>query len=275
MLIRSGGMGYVAHKKWWTDISARLSRTTWMFDYDGTLCPHREVHESRHEDPQHIVGLLKGLEGQGARVLWNTGRRPESLFSLSPLYREFSGYFIQGTQFWDCQRQETILIGRSVSSDLLAAIEELLGEYPLFHLEKKMSSLRLAMTQSQDVVGYGEIQNQLAVRLNAIFEMPRFAHLKGVWEWIVGHRGVELLQTDFGKGRAVIEDLTRNEGRDLYIALGDDHFDRPALCEAAQRGGWAIMIGSAIASDSKGQWIRLDDTHRLLIGIEEMLAGAT
>ena len=78
-----------------------LARSAWFLDYDGTLCPHLEVWEERGYRVEDISSAVNNLAKKSCKVMWNTGRRPESLGGVKKQFLDYSGYFIHGSVFWD------------------------------------------------------------------------------------------------------------------------------------------------------------------------------
>ncbi len=215
-------------------LASQLERVSWYFDYDGSLCPHLEVWEKRVYDPERVVALLGALAKKSAKVLWNTGRRPESLGGVHPEYLKYSGYFIQGTAFWDGELQERHLLVKELPPGYITKMEGFFSGHPRFKLEKKPTSLRIAPGPQVSMDQIPEILTQL----------PEGE--PSPWEWIVGHRGAELLPRGFNKGSAVEDGLKRFGESLIPIAIGDDLLDKAAVEVAIARGGYAFVVGESV-----------------------------
>jgi hypothetical protein len=208
-----------------------LPRATWFFDYDGSLCPHQEVWEERIYNPKEILDVLRFLTKQGSEVLWNTGRRPESLGDVELSFLEYSGYFIHGGVRWDAKVQKKTLLAPLLTEEWVQKFQSTpLFDEKKFRKEIKPSSFRLAPSR----LSYLE-------ELKLLVE--RFGSPQG-WAWYNGHRGSELLPTTHDKSTAFAEyfAISENKGR-VPIAVGDDVLDLPALQAAISRGGFGILVG--------------------------------
>jgi trehalose-6-phosphatase len=213
--------------------AATLAKTVWFFDYDGTVCPHQEVWELRAYDPVEIADLLTALKSQSFDVLWNTGRRPESLGAVEPRFLQFDGYFIHGSIYWNSKNKEAELLGPRLDQDIQRKVEELLTHSKTLRLEVKETGLRAAPIGSM---------NHKAVKksLDALFQL----NLGHEWAWHVGARGAELLARGYSKATPLETwHDTIQKNKLIPIAAGDDLFDRPALEAAVMAGGYAIVVG--------------------------------
>ncbi len=209
---------------------APLQELVFFLDYDGSLCPHLEVWEERIYDPDEIYDLVLRLKRAPVReIYWNTGRRVESLASVSEKLLEFSGYFIQGSVCWDAKTKVETLLGPAVHQEWVDLYERSLESWKGLKLEQKPSSLRIAPYQNGDMD-----------QLKEYFDKVKHPIL-GDWQWHVGARGAELLSKKFDKGFAVRDGLRRTPG--IPVAIGDDSLDAPAVREAIASGGYAILVG--------------------------------
>ncbi len=217
---------------------APLQELVFFLDYDGSLCPHLEVWEERIYDPDEIYALVSALKpsttaadrNSGAReIYWNTGRRVESLASVSDKFLEYPGYFIQGSVFWDAQSKTETVCGPLIGKDWAKFYEDQLKTEKGLRIEIKKSSLRIAAFQDGD-----------RDQVTRFFESAKHPDLTG-WQWRMGARGAELLSKDFDKRFAVRDGLKRTPG--IPVVIGDDTLDAPAVEEAIARGGFAILVG--------------------------------
>lgn len=209
----------------------KLEHVSWFFDFDGSLCPHQEVWEKRTYNPEDILRLLSELQKKTQKIFWNTGRRPESLGSVHPDYLQYSGYFIQGTAYWDAETQRRELLVDELAADYVQKIEAHFINHARFRLEKKPTSLRIAPGPK---VSMDEMPEILA-------GLPHATPAN--WNWIVGHRGAELLPVGFDKGSALRDGLRRIGKTSVPVAVGDDVLDRAAIEAAIEADGYAVLVG--------------------------------
>lgn len=209
-----------------------LSKSVWFLDYDGTLCPHLESWETRSYAPADILKTLGHLNDQGARILWNTGRRVESIGAMHPSFLDYSGFFIQGTLFWSAPRHEELRLSDPLPKAYAAFIEAQVESRKEYRLELKPTSLRVSSFK-------GGMDAELR-----LFMDPIVAQTPKGWRWLLGQRAAELLPEGFDKGSALAREMALPISKNLIpIAAGDDLFDRPAFAESLARGGYAILIG--------------------------------
>jgi trehalose-6-phosphatase len=211
-----------------------LSRLAWFLDYDGSLCPHLEVWEERVYDPEEIHDVVSGLARRAGATFWNTGRRPESLGGVHPGFAAIPGYFIHGSLKWipgtHGESGHSEFIGPRVPEDFRAQAQSFADANPGFRFEVKPTSLRFTPAPSGS---RAQLDRALA---------PLDAATPEGWYWLYAHRGVELLARGYDKRTALRRELAARP--DLVpIAIGDDTLDRPAIEEALQRGGFAVVVG--------------------------------
>jgi hypothetical protein len=206
-----------------------LPRTRWFFDYDGSLCPHQEVWEERNYRTDEILNCLLRLAKVCDGVFWNTGRRVESLASVNTSFLDFPGYFVQGSVFWDAKNSESRQLGPSLPRACAEAFTEALRSDTDLRLEIKTTGLRIAPLTAAAF-------NRLKPFLSA-HDSLRPRH----WNWIVGHRGAELLADDWDKGTSIRREVEGHPS--IPVGVGDDLLDRPAAEEVLRRGGFMIMVG--------------------------------
>lgn len=210
-----------------------LAKSVWFLDYDGTLCPHLESWETRSYAPADILKTLGHLNDQGARVLWNTGRRVESIGAMHPSFLDYSGFFIQGTLFWSAPRHEELRLSESLPKTYAAFIESQIENRKEYRLELKPTSLRVSSFK-------GDLDAELR-----LFMDPIIAQTPQGWRWILGQRAAELLPEGFDKGTAIVREMGLAISENLIpVAVGDDLFDRPAFVASLARGGYAILVGN-------------------------------
>lgn len=210
-----------------------LAKQAWYFDYDGSLCPHQEVWEERTYNPEEIYSAVEGLAARGARIVWNTGRRPESLGSVDARFLNYTGYFVHGSVRWDPPNRAT-LIGPALPAGLAEAAARACEPHADLKLEVKPTSLRITPVNEHEL-------DRLFSRLSSFLQTTPEG-----WAWARGRRGIELLALGHDKSSAVREDARREGAGFIPIAVGDDVFDRPAFEEAFAAGGYAIAVGSGV-----------------------------
>lgn len=214
--------------------NANLNNLVFFLDFDGSLCPHLEVWEERSYDPVAIQTLLNHVQAQSQGMFWNTGRRVESLASVHEDFLKFSGYFIQGSVFWDSILKKQSLVGPSLPQKLATFYEQHLVEFSSLRLEIKPSSLRIAPYQSASLE---EVSDFLVKEI-----LP--AEFNKTWKWHVGSRGAELLAVGHDKSFALRDFYSKNNhSKAMPVVVGDDILDRPAIEESIKRGGYAILVG--------------------------------
>lgn len=208
-----------------------FSKATWFFDYDGSLCPHQEVWEERVYNPAEIIDVLEHLKKLRSQILWNTGRRPESLGDVDIKFLDYSGYFIHGGVYWNAPTKERIQLAPFLPQEWVERFQKSdLFDEKKFRKEIKPSSFRLAPAKLSMLL---ELKNKVL----------KFGNPEG-WAWYNGHRGSELLPTTHDKSTAFHHYYALNENADrIPIAVGDDVLDLPALKEAIARGGYGILVG--------------------------------
>ncbi len=208
-----------------------LDRSLWFFDYDGSLCPHLEIWEKRSYEPKEIVKLLNRLTKTGAQVYWNTGRRVESLESLDKEYLNHSGYFVQGSFFWDATKHEAVRLAPELPATFVIELQNEFKKYPLYRLEIKPTSMRIAPLEGVSMDAMPQLLKKM------VTNTPQN------WKWLIGHRGAELLPEGFDKGSGLLSTLKLSAKKSIPIAIGDDLFDKPAVEAALQNNGYAILVG--------------------------------
>ena len=208
-----------------------LTQSAWFLDYDGSLCPHLEIWEERLYDATEIFQCLDTLSQKSAALFWNTGRRPESLFSVYEDFSKFPGYFIQGSVFYDSKNKKSDLLGPKLPEELVRTYKELVERHPQFRLEIKETSLRIAPHKSLHVES-----------LHSLVETHSLGTFASDWGWSKGRRGVELLARGIHKGTPLEMHLKANPSH-IPIAVGDDVFDMPAVSAALRFGGFAFLVG--------------------------------
>lgn len=213
---------------------AHLKDLVFFLDFDGSLCPHLEVWEERSYDPTGIESIVNRLHSLSRGVFWNTGRRVESLASVNENFLKLNGYFIQGSMRWDASQRQEKLCGPSVPQSLAKFYEENMQGQGTLRLEVKMSSLRVAPYQSGSL-------NDVGVLLDKV---PLPKEFETAWHWHRGARGAELLAKGFDKSFALVDYYSHaSSSGAIPVAVGDDSLDRPAIEEALNRGGYAILVG--------------------------------
>ena len=210
-----------------------LSKCAFFLDYDGTLCPHTEVWEERVYNPQEIYSAVMQASRNVKSVMWNTGRRVESLAGVSENFLKFSGFFVQGSVLWDSSTGTQKTIGPKIPASLVGALQDLVQFEVQYRLEIKETGARLApirRTQRKNIRKFIEGLN---------FVLP------DDWEWRIGDRGAELLHKGFSKGLAVAHAYENKlvPSDAIPVVAGDDLFDRSAMEFALARGGYAILLG--------------------------------
>jgi trehalose-6-phosphatase len=210
-----------------------LPRSAFFLDYDGTLCPHQEIWEAKAYNPQYILSAMEHLSKRVGDVLWNTGRRVESLASVNESFLKFSGFFIQGSIVWD--KQESHQIGLSLPAELEKELIEYFVDQKQYRLEIKKTGARLAPMQ--------KTQKKFMKKYLETFPIK----IGNDWEWRVGDRGIELLAKGFSKGSALsyAYDQALVDSSLIPVVAGDDYFDRPAMEYALHKGGYAVVVGES------------------------------
>lgn len=208
-----------------------LTQTVWFIDYDGSVCPHLEVWEERQYDAAEISRALAGLSKRGAEIFWNTGRRTDSLFVVYDDFAHHSGFFIQGSIFYDAKTKVTTRLGPAVPQAVIDQYVALAQNYPDFRLEIKETSLRLAAHKKEDLP-----------ELFALIAANPAVKTESLWHWRKGQRGVELLAQGFDKGTPIESHMKLHPGK-VAIAIGDDVLDKPAVSAALRLGGYAFLVG--------------------------------
>jgi hydroxymethylpyrimidine pyrophosphatase-like HAD family hydrolase len=212
------------------------SKLRWYFDYDGTLCPHQEVWEERAYNPSDIALLLQELQAAGSAVFWNTGRRPESLFSVHPEFSEFSGYFVHGSVYWEAESKSAHYLCPQLPQHVVEQTVELVEGRPEFSLEVKPTAMRVVAKKSADAKLLESWVSSLPVEE------------WGEWVWNLGHRGYEILHRGYSKKKALERDAsTHLHGDKIPVALGDDVFDAGAVEAAVKASGYGFAVGDHCA----------------------------
>lgn len=210
-----------------------FARCAWFLDYDGTLCPHTEVWEERVYNPHEIYSSVLQANRNSKGVMWNTGRRVESLRGVSESFLNFSGFFIQGSVLWDAKEKAHKVIGHKFPEVLAESLMNQFRFENQYKLEIKETGARLApvrRTQRKFIRKFVESLN---------YTLP------ADWEWRIGDRGAEILHSGFSKGLSVAY-AYKNKLVDedaIPVVAGDDLFDRSAMEFALARGGYAILVG--------------------------------
>lgn len=212
-----------------------LDHCIWFLDYDGSLCPHCEVWESSDYDTQEIFDALEHLHKAGSELLWNTGRRVESLASVDEKLLQYSGYFVQGCVYWDSKTQQKTEFGPTLPQNIVQAYDNIFKSDKKYRIEHKPTSLRLAPLNLQDLELLREKLHKNPVPLSDGSQ---------TWEWHVGHRGAELLPVHFNKGTAISKHMDTLKKPKVPIVIGDDTLDATAAIEALKRGGYFLAVGS-------------------------------
>jgi len=212
-----------------------LSKSVCFLDYDGTLCPHLEVWEDRIYGVQDIYHSVQSLAKKTLGVWWNTGRRVESLKSVSEKFLEHSGFFIQGSYHWDAEQKKLDQLGVSFPQEYSGHLLERFKSETQYRLELKSTGAR--------VVALRKTQKKFVKK----FVDTLGLNLEGGWEWRIGERGAELLHEKFSKGKALEYAFEKGfvPANAIPVVAGDDLFDRPAMEFALSRGGYAILVGDA------------------------------
>ncbi len=210
-----------------------LARSAWFLDYDGTLCPHLEVWEERGYRVEDISSAVNNLAKKSCKVMWNTGRRPESLGGVKKQFLDYSGYFIHGSVFWDSEKQEAKFLGVSFPKEYADSLSRRMEEEKTYRLEIKSCGARLAPFQKTQKKFIKKFVESLGLSFSS------------EWEWRIGDRGAELLHKDFTKGSAVECAYTQNLVKSdcVPVVAGDDLFDRAAMEYALANNGYAIILG--------------------------------
>lgn len=208
-----------------------LTPLVWFLDYDGSLCPHLEAWEERQYDSGEILKCLEILKKSSKDVLWNTGRRPESLFGVNESFAKYSGYFIHGSLEYLADQKRTHRMGPPLPSELVDLYSTFTQMHSEFRLEVKETSLRLAAHRKEDVKKLFEL---IAENPLGEYEMD--------WQWTRGHRGLELLARGFDKSYPIKIYMQSHLGS-IPVVVGDDLLDAPAARYALSQGGFAFLIG--------------------------------
>ena len=207
-----------------------LPQTVWFFDYDGSVCPHTEVWEERTYDAMEIHSWVRRLAGAVRGLYWNTGRRPESLAGVYSGFREFPGYYVQGSVWCDRDGEPEVL-GPLLDPKVAQAYQELIKGFPHLRLEIKKTGLRVAPVGTRNLK---PLKSFLAQHSSST---------PSGWIWHQGHRGAELLAKGFDKSVALVRELPKFPPGTIPVVVGDDSLDRPAFEEALRCGGYAVPVG--------------------------------
>jgi trehalose-6-phosphatase len=209
-----------------------LSKMVWFLDYDGSMCPHQEVWEERSYASKDILNVLSVIASMSHSLIWNTGRKVESLSSVDKNYLNYSGYFVQGSIYWDALAQLEFQIGPPLESSIKVDLLNFFRDKDHFRVEIKPTSARVAPV---DLKWLDELRELVEKK------MAPLTHAE--WEWVTGTRGVELLAKGFNKKTAIERELLKVGASKIPIALGDDVFDRPAIEAALAAGGYGVLVG--------------------------------
>lgn len=213
-----------------------LSKCAFFLDYDGTLCPHLEVWEGIAYNAQDIQESLNNLSKKSRSVFWNTGRRTESLESVYAPFMEHSGFFVQGSIYWDVAKKQSQSLGIGLPSELEKVLRNKISEHELaYRLEIKPTAARIASLH--------KTQRKYLRKFIDSLDIP----LSPEWEWRIGDRGAELLQKKCSKGTALEYAYTHKliPEDSIPVVAGDDWLDREAMEVALARGGFAILVGES------------------------------
>ncbi|MEZ4814523.1 MAG: hypothetical protein R3A80_04865 [Bdellovibrionota bacterium] len=213
-----------------------LSKSVYFLDYDGTLCPHMEVWEGVGYNPALINEAVNNVSKKSLGAWWNTGRRVESLNSVSDLFLKHSGFFVQGSVFWDSENKKINFLGNELPAQLSALLFERIQQHELnYRLEIKATAARVA--------SFRKTQRKYLKKFIDSLEIE----LPPEWEWRIGDRGAELLQKKCSKGSclefAYKNGLVPQEA--IPVVAGDDLLDRSAMEFSLSRGGYAILVGES------------------------------
>lgn len=207
-----------------------IANTCWFFDYDGSLCPHQEVWESRVYNVDEILSALSAVQKRGAQILWNTGRRVESLGEIDQRLHLYSGYFVHGSVFWDAKTKQEKLLGPVLPEVCKNELQRLTLKHRKLRLELKPTAARIAPLDLRYIHKV----------LDFVAESHSFVDQKQ-WHWIVGSRGAELLAKGVDKGSALL--AARAQFKGIPVVVGDDLLDKPAAAQAIAAGGYVFLVG--------------------------------
>lgn len=208
-----------------------MPRTRWFLDYDGSLCPHQEAWEERSYDPAEILDIVQALARATGGIFWNTGRRPESLGGVNPGFLAFPGYFIHGSCYRGADGRTEIL-GPEAPKELADDARAWIVGKDKLKLEIKPTSIRISSLEARPLSSLEAARAALA---------PTTPE---AWDWVMGHRGVELLARGFDKAVALKRELSAHADA-VPVAVGDDVLDRPAIEAALRAGGYAVIVGGS------------------------------
>lgn len=152
---------------------------------------------------------------------------------VNPQFLELSGYFVQGSFFWDAATKNYARLGPVLPIEIKQHFEKLLERDLLFRLEVKETSLRVVPKKIVHM-------DRLKVWATTHY-LPEFGR---DWAWVPGHRGVELLASGFDKGHAIVEERKAN-AQLLPVVIGDDILDAPAAKIALEMGGHVFLVGDS------------------------------
>lgn len=217
-------------------LEKNLAKSVFFLDYDGTLCPHIEVWESRDYNTIDINNAVRNLSLKSLGAWWNTGRRVESLGSVSEDFLNYPGFFVQGSLRWDPQDKKAHQIGKILPDSIIQRLFAIIRDHETnYRLEIKPTAARIASVQKTQKKYLKKFIDSLDLVLPT------------EWEWRVGDRGAELLLKECSKGSA-LEYAYKNKlvpEDAIPIVAGDDLFDRPAMEFALERGGYAVLVGES------------------------------
>lgn len=213
-----------------------LSKSVYFLDYDGTLCPHMEVWEGVAYNPTDIFNSVSNLSKKSLGAWWNTGRRLESLKSVSEDFLKLSGFFVQGSIYWNTEKKNELHIGEELPKGVSEQLYEKIQPHELvYRLEIKPTAARIASFRKTQRKFLKKFVDSLEIKIP-----PE-------WEWRIGDRGAELLLQRCSKGSALEyayeNGLVPNDS--IPVVAGDDLLDRSAMEFALARGGYAILVGES------------------------------
>jgi hydroxymethylpyrimidine pyrophosphatase-like HAD family hydrolase len=195
-----------------------------------------EVWEGVPYSTVDIHEALNKLSHKCLGVWWNTGRRVESLKSVSEDFLNYPGFFVQGSLHWDHQKKHVHQIGETLSQDIVKILFERIREHELsYRLEIKPTAARIA--------SFRKTQRKYLKKFIDSLEIP----IPSSWEWRIGDRGAELLLKSCSKGSAIEYAYKNNliPADAIPVVAGDDLLDRSAMEFALSKGGYAILVGES------------------------------
>jgi trehalose-6-phosphatase len=251
---------------------APLTQLYWLFDYDGSVCPHREEWEFGEYNPEKLCQILDALAKRSLSVMWNTGRSVESLSGQSPHYLKFKGFFEHAAFFWDGNKKVDLIHAKLSSEIVDRVVDWAQTRSNWLRLEFKSHSLRVIPLQAQD-----------RSRLRAEFlnsELSDYLDQHSEVYTSEGWRAFEVLLSDAKKTKA-LSYLMRHEpsfAGALPVVVGDDLPDAGIVRDALAMGGYAFLVGShcgwlANIPHKSSQVAFFSTPQELLNFLERMLSG--